>query len=509
MTEIYSAESTLLIEHQVGEGASDLQSIQAAERRSQTFSQLISSRSVLEPTIESLGLERSVNDLRSDVSVSAVSETQLVTISVEDPDPDRAAEIANEISQQFADFVALIQSPAIEDRADDVATLVSQLEQQIDSTQANIDEMEAGDESLTDSEQQELADLEQSLDELEQSLEAVGSLQSNIEDLDSAAGSRVYIVEPAAAPDGPVSPRVMLNLALSGVLGVLVAGGVLVGLAWLDDKVKTEEDLRRLIDRPVLGTVPIVDLPDNVESTHAGRSMSGEIFRGLRTNLQFTMVDRSIGSFVVTSVNPGDGKTSVASNLAIVLAQGGQKVILVDADMRRPQIHNKFNRVRNDRGLSNLLLQSPAVIEDVMQSTTVKNLKVVTTGPLPPNPPDLLGSSRMKALVAALEDTADIVIFDAPPLAISDSLLLSSLSDGMLIVVRAGANRTGDVSAALERAQQAGVLILGLVLNGVSRKSQDAYRVYQQYYSEADSGQADRARVGRPGWLRRVFGRGA
>jgi non-specific protein-tyrosine kinase len=245
-----------------------------------------------------------------------------------------------------------------------------------------------------------------------------------------------------------------------------------------------------------------------MESIHASRSLSGEIFRGLRTNLQFTMVDRNIRSIVVTSVFPGEGKTTVAANLAIVLAQGGQRVILVDADMRRPRVHTAFHKVRNDRGLSNLLLQSPAVIENVIQSTSIKNLKIVATGPIPPNPPDLYGSARMKSLVGALEESADIVIFDSPPVAISESLILSSLADGILFVARAGRNRTGELVHAVEGAAQTGVPILGIVLNGVPRDSQSAYRVYQQYYPLSREDEELLPQPQRPGWVSRLLGRG-
>lgn len=474
MTPIYEAQATTLIEQPVADGvANDLQSIQASERRTQTLSRLVTTRSVLEPVIEEMNLERSVEEFRSNISVSPVRDTQLVTISVSDPDPEHAAELTNAITVQFANYVREIQSPADADLDDDFSPLIADIDEQIADTQAEIDALEDGDEAL--------AGLETSLIQLQQARAALHSAQG-ASAAGGAVGSEVRVVEPAAAPNSPISPRIMLNTAMATFLGLLVGAGLVLGLSYIDDNVKTEQDLRALIDRPVLGTVPTVDLPDHMEGLHAGRSMSGEIFRGLRTNLQFMMVDRDVKSIAVSSVGPGEGKTTVAANLAIVLAQGGQRVILVDADMRRPRIQTIFGRVRNDRGLANLLLQSPAVIEDILQSTTIKNLKVLTTGPLPPNPPDLLGSGRMKALVSALEEMADIVIFDSPPVAISESLLLASLADGVLFVVRAGKNRTGEIVQGVEAFSQTGIPVLGVVLNGVPKDSQAAHRVYQQYY---------------------------
>ncbi len=507
ITPVYQAEARLLVEHQMAGGTLDLQSIQAAERRTQTFSQLITTRSVLNPVVEELNLEKTADDLRANLSISHVGDTQLITIAYSDYDPVHAAEVANTVSEKFAEYVRDIQAPIIGVPAEDLTGVIADLETQIESNEARIAEIEAGDGPTTQAEQDELAQLQASTAQLSQSRDAFQVIESSVNDLDTATGSQVFIAEPAAAPGAPISPSLMINLAIAGLLGVLIGGAITVSLSWLDDNVKTEQDVRQLINRPVIGTVPDQDLPDQMESIHASKSISGEVFRGLRTNLQFTMVDRNIKSIVVTSTQPGEGKTTVAANLAIVLAQGGQRVILVDADMRRPKVHNMFHKVTNERGLSNLLLQSPAVIENVVQSTTIDRLKVLSTGPVPPNPPDLYGSARMKALVSALEDSADIVVFDSPPLALSESLLLASVVDGILFVIRANLTRTADIAQGIETVEQTGVPILGVVLNGVPQDSQSAHRVYQQYYPLVSGEMSMPAPKRRLGWLSRVFSR--
>lgn len=509
MTPIYEAEAQLLVEHQMAGGSLDLQSIQAAERRTQTFSQLILTRSVLSQVIEDLELEQPLDDLRDDLSVSHMRDTQLIAISYRDSDPEHAAEVVNAVSRQFAEYVREVQMPVVGVQADDLTELIDDLDEQIADAEERVAELEADGGPETETEQDELVALTNSIDQLNQSRDAFFSIAGVMTDFDAALGSQVYLAEPAAAPIEHVSPQLTLNLAIAGMLGLMLGGSITVVLSWLDDNVKTEADVRALLHRPVIGTVPQEKFPEQMESIHSGRSMSGEIFRGLRTNLQFTMVDRSVKSLVITSSGPGEGKTTVAANLAIVLAQGGQRVILVDADMRRPQIHNRFHRVRNDRGLSNLLLQAPAVIEDVAQSTSINNLKILTTGPLPPNPPDLIGSSRMRALIGALEETADIVIFDAPPLAISESLLLSSLADGIVFVVRAGKNRRAEIVQGFDSASQTGIPVLGVVLNGVARDSQAAHRVYQQYYPMVGGDDAMPDSSTRFGWLGRIFSRNA
>jgi polysaccharide biosynthesis transport protein len=507
MTDIYEAEATVMVEHHLIGGGSDLASIQAAERRTQTFNQLVTTRSVLTPVIEQLDLDVTLEQLRSSVIVSHHRGTQLLSIAVRDPDPAQAALIANTVTEEFRDFVRVTQAPILRGDDNQVGQTVTQLQEQIRETEERIQELEAT--AASAAEQQELEQLRGINEQLEQALATLIVVEQNIAGTEANVGSHVILVESAAPSTTPVSPRVLMNMGLAGVLGMLLGAALVVGVAYLDDNVKTEQDIRRLLNRPVVGTVPQQDLPDQMESIHAARSLSGEIFRGLRTNLQFTMVDRNIRSIVVNSMKPGEGKTTVAANLAIVLAQGGQRVILVDADMRRPRVHSLFHKVRNDRGLSNLLLQSPAVIENVIQSTAIKNLKIVATGPIPPNPPDLFGSARMKSLVAALEDSADIVVFDSPPVAISESLILSSLVDGILFVVRAGANRTADVVHGVESAAQTGVPILGIVLNGVRRDSQSAYRVYQQYYPLVGEDGNLPPEPGKFSWVFRLLGRSA
>lgn len=506
MTPMYEAESTVIVEHQLAGGSLDFQSIQAAESRTQTFSQLISTRSVIDPVIEELDLDVSVDDVRDNLSVSHASGTQLISIAYQDADPDHASEVANALVEQFSEYVREIQAPLVGVSGSDLDSAIDDLDSQIAAVEESIAELNADGEPASDDESVRLGALQSTLGQLQQTRDALEAAGEAVSSFDTSVGSQVYVAEPATAPSDPVSPRIMLNVALAVVLGLLLGGGLTVVAAWLDDNIKTEQDIRDLFERPVIGTVPLEKLPDQMESVHTGRSITGEIFRGLRTNLQFTMIDRNVRSMVVTSIHPGEGKTTVAANLAIVLAQGGQRVILVDADMRRPRVHTLFHRVRNDRGLSNLLLQSPAVVENVIQSTTFSNLKILATGPLPPNPPDLLGSSRMKSIVSALEDTADIVIFDSPPLVISESLLLSSLSDGILFVVRGGEHRTAEMVQAYESAIQTGAPVLGFVLNGVSTDSKAATRVYQQYYPLTGDDSESPPKAKRS-WMKRMFSR--
>ncbi|TVR70367.1 MAG: polysaccharide biosynthesis tyrosine autokinase [Sphaerobacteraceae bacterium] len=505
MTPIYEAEATMLLEHNIGAGAgADLQSIQAAERRTQTFNQLVNTRSVLAPTIESLDLDISLGELRENVSVSHQRDTQLVSVAVQHEDPDTAALIANEITGQFSTYIREVQAEVSTVGRQGIVDALTEVDDQIAVTQERIDQLESLDGLGALGQTAELAQWQALLTQLEQSRESLQSIRDTLGVVEGGAGSQVFVVEPAVPSSGPVSPRIMLNTALATILGLLLGGGLIVGITILDDNVKTEEGVRELTDRPVIGLIPRGDLPEQFDYMHSGKSISGEIFRGLRTNLQFAMIDRSIKSIVVTSAAPGEGKTTIAANLAIVLAQGGQRVILVDADMRRPRVHTLFNRVRNDRGLGNLLLQPKVALEDMLQRTAINNLLVLATGPLPPNPADLIGSLRMKAIVTLLEEEADIVVFDSPPVAISDSLLLSSLTGGVIFVTLAGKLRKSELVQSMDSLTQTGAPILGVVLNGVRAESTSAHRVYQQYYPIVGS---DESLPGPKSRLGRLFNR--
>jgi capsular exopolysaccharide synthesis family protein len=212
------------------------------------------------------------------------------------------------------------------------------------------------------------------------------------------------------------------------------------------------------------------------------RSAAAEGFRTLRTNLEFASVDSPIGTLLVTSAMPGEGKTVTAANLAIVFAQAGRRVLLVDADLRKPGVHTPFNIV-NGRGLTTMLRGVDTDVASLAHLTEEDNLRVLTAGPLPPNPAELLGSQRMRAVMDLLKADADLVIFDSPPLeAVTDSAILSSLVDGTLLVVDTARSRRRAVRLAREALERAGANVLGAVLNRVPAPSGVGYDYYGGYH---------------------------
>ena len=207
------------------------------------------------------------------------------------------------------------------------------------------------------------------------------------------------------------------------------------------------------------------------------KSPIAEQFRTIRTNLQFTSIDHELETMLVTSASPSEGKSITTANTAVVFAQQGKKVLLVDADLRKPTIHYTF-RIANTKGLSNYLVSNQSIHELAAQ-TEIENLDALTCGPIPPNPSELLGSKKMKRFIEEAKQTYDMIIFDTPPvLAVTDSQVLSNFVDGCLLVVRSKQTEKETAVKAKEQLEQAQANILGVVLNDQDVKSSNYYYYY-------------------------------
>lgn len=200
------------------------------------------------------------------------------------------------------------------------------------------------------------------------------------------------------------------------------------------------------------------------------RGSAAEAYRTLRTNLTFfAALDRPIESLVVTSAAPDEGKSQVLANLAVTMAQGERRTVLVDADLRRPSLHKVFG-VSNDRGLMTMILEEDAMEHPPLLDVGVDHLQLMPSGPLPPNPADILGSGKMEQVIAALKERADVILFDAPPVvAVTDAAVLGTKVDGVLLVVSAGCTRRDHAERAKELLDRVQVRILGAVLNEAAR----------------------------------------
>lgn len=206
-------------------------------------------------------------------------------------------------------------------------------------------------------------------------------------------------------------------------------------------------------------------MPDpNLITLTDPRSPVAEAYRTLRTNLMFSSVDRAIRVLVVSSAVQGEGKSTAAANLAVTLAQGGQRTLLVDCDLRKPSQHVLWG-VPNEQGLTTMLLDIGARDRPPLQPTALESLSLLTSGPLPPNPADVIGSRRMEEVIAALREQADYIVFDAPPvLAVTDAALLALKTDGLLLILRAGVSRRDQTARAKQELERVNVPLIGAVL---------------------------------------------
>lgn len=324
--------------------------------------------------------------------------------------------------------------------------------------------------------------------------QAVGtSLVNVVDDLEKPSPGaespvRLSMITPATAPNFPSSPNVRLNLSLGLLVGLLAGVALALLRAVLDTRIRGEEDIRRLTSAPVLGGISFdADATKKPLLTQAApQSPRAESFRQLRTNLQFAHVSHESKTVLVTSSLPGEGKSTTATNLAIALAEAGQSVVLVDADLRRPMIAEYLGLERN-AGLTTALV-GQAEVEHLLQPWGSENLYVLTSGQVPPNPSELLGSDKMKRLIENLENTFDAVIIDAPPLLpVTDAAVLAQQVGGVILVIGTQKVRTKDLEKSLSTLEMVEADLLGVVLNRLPSKGPDAYAYSYYTYKEPSS----------------------
>lgn len=490
MTPIYRAEATLLIEQSQVPGTIQYNDILAAERLTRTYSRLVTTRSVLEETIARLNLSLTPEQLQEQIEVTAVRDTQLVKVAVLDPSPERAATVANTLAQVFIEQQQARQRAITGSSREELQRSIDDVRTRIDELSSRIAELEQGPDAGSAEVQAELSSLRGELNQAQTTYSALLEAQQRMALAEAQAGTRVLVAEQAVPPVDFVKPRTLLNTGLAGLLGLALGIGLVLVAGYLDDTVKTSEDVQRLTGKAAIGAIPVFPRGNGLEPVANPHSLVTETYRALRTNLQFATAGRAIRSIAVTSPRPGDGKTTTLTNLGVVLAQAGQRVILVDADLRKPALHRAFGLV-NRSGLTNLLLRGGD--EDLggfLRPTPVEGLQVLTTGPLPPNPPDLLGSPRMAELIERLERLADIVLIDTPPLALSDPLIVAGSVDGVLLVTMAARTRSTELIRALEELSRASTPVIGVVLNQVRLEHDSYYAYYYEYYRPEDGAKA-------------------
>jgi capsular exopolysaccharide synthesis family protein len=407
MTTQYTATTRLFFAVERGESVTDLaQGSSFAEKQMTSYAEVADAPLVLNPVIDQLNLETTSAELARAVTVTIPPETVILEISAVDPNPERAAAIANAVGTE----VAAVAGELSPERAD------------------------------------------------------------------GSKAVEATTVAPALVPTDPSSPNALRNLALGVLLGLLLGIGVAMLRNVLDTKVRSEHDVRAVTESPLLGVIgqddkvpahPIILREDPM-------SAAAEAVRRLRTNLKFTDLGDRPRSIVITSAIPGEGKSTTALNLAVALADAGSRVILVDADLRRPSVAQCMG-MEGRVGLTTVLI-SQAKVADVVQHWQDSALDVLPSGRIPPNPSELLGSTAMERMLAELTATYDVVLLDTPPLLpVTDAAVLSNFAGGTLLVIGADRVQRPQLKQALESLETAGAHLYGVVVNKIARQESAAY----------------------------------
>jgi succinoglycan biosynthesis transport protein ExoP len=504
---VYRSTVTMRLDPATGRLSSEYAGLLVADQLAGTYSQQIKMRPVMEATLEALGLEDRISPgaLSGMVTVTPVRDTQLIRVSVEHTDPVMAADIANQIVAVFIDQNQRFEQGRYADLKASLSKQLNLMQQELEVTQAAIDGLGTPP-TVEDQAELERLNLTRSSQQA-----AYSNLLSNFEEIriaEASESSNIVVAEEAIPYYSPVRPRTRTNTMLAAGLGAAIAIGIGFLIEYLDDTVKSPEDVTSIVDMPTLGVISQIEGRTSKErliTRVAPRSPVSEAYRALRTNIQFASVDGPLKSIMVTSAGPSEGKSTTAANLAVVLAQAGKQVILVDADLRRP-IQHRFFELPNSRGLTTALLDLGAPVGEHIQDTSVPGLRLMTSSAIPPNPAELLGSQRQADLLAALQDEADIVVVDSPPvLTVTDALIMASRMSGVLLVVEAGATRRAGLLKAMDALMHADGRVLGVTLNRMTRRRSGYYyyQYYQYYYSRyQDEDRASRRRHLLPG-LRR------
>lgn len=300
----------------------------------------------------------------------------------------------------------------------------------------------------------------------------------------------IRIIDPAEVPRTPVKPKKRLNILLAVLVGLVAGTGLAFFFEYLDNSIKLPEDIKRYLQIPYLGPVPVfamdgagtLEAPAKPElvTLHSPKSTASEAYRGIRTSILFSSAESQPQVILVSSAGPQEGKTVTSANLAVAMAQAGSRVLYIDCDLRKPGGHKIFG-IPRDKGISNLLVGGSELKEAVIP-TVVPNLDAIACGPIPPNPSELLGSSRMQRLIEALRKGYSRILIDSPPVtAVTDAVVLAKLADAVVLVVRAGDTPREIVKNGLTQFRNVNARILGVVLNSVDM-SRDGYNYYQYYY---------------------------
>ncbi|MBN1202234.1 MAG: polysaccharide biosynthesis tyrosine autokinase [Anaerolineae bacterium] len=486
-TPTYTATATLrILTSSSGIGAYQDYDVQYAERLMRTYAEIATSAPVLDELKQTLDL-----DYTPDVQTEALASTELMSITAQDENAVRAAQIANTLSEIL---IGRSQSLYTGDAQETTASLIArldQIEQELNDAQLQyeslLDELPEGDERI--------AALSRSIEMREQVYAALLTQYEEIRTADAMRANAVSLIEPASPPKSPSSPNKPLNIVLGALVGL--AGGTALAFLFenMDTRLYTVEQICETAGLPVLGRIPSARRTSR-PVLYADGSLQAEAFRRLRTNLISHSRADPLHKLLIASALPGEGKSTVAANLAVAMAQTGQRVVVVDADLRRPVLHTVFD-LPNETGVS-LVLQGEADLSDAVQDSGILDVHVLSSGPPLPNPVEMLDSDEMASLLDHLAEQYDVVLVDTPAfLPVTDAAVLVPNVDGVMLVAGRTQARKETVSAASDQLDDLGARMIGLVVT----RSDHHSGYYHHYHPEDKDSRVARARSDTPGAL--------
>lgn len=492
-TPIYQSTATLLISQ--GDNASGVSytDLIAGQNIAATYVEQIKSPVILGQVITDLNLPFTPQQLGSMLTVQQVRNTLLINITIEDANPERAQAIANQIATDFSASNMAIQQARYQAAQSDLDQQVADLRKRIDDTQKALvplgDPTDPKSTSAPEFVRTQRLSLQMQLDTLQAQYTVLLQSAQNFRLAASRSMDSLTVSTPAQLPRAPIRPQTMMNTLLGLVVGVMLGVGIAFLIEYLDDTVKTSDDVTRVMNLNTLGNVmrfPVGAHSANALVTFAApRTPYAEAYRNLRTNLQFALLGDSAKTLVVTSAEPGEGKTTTLANAAVALAQAGKRVIVVDTDLRRPTLHKLFN-LHQEPGLTDVMMQGLDGLSSVLQETSIPGLRVLPSGTIPPNPAEILSTRWLDGVIDALKQQADMVLFDSPPiLPVTDAMLLAAKTGNVLWVIGSGKTRSDALRKAKEALVHTEAKVLGVVLNKLSsRRGGYGYYYYNYYYAK-------------------------
>jgi tyrosine-protein kinase len=449
----YSASASLLFRDPAFDqklfGSTVVSSPTDPTREAATNVQLVSLQVISARTAKALKGRLTPDQIQSEVTVSPAGQSDVVTVTATDPRPPVAAQLANTFAKEFIAF-----------RRDADRSKIASAQQLV---QAQLGKMPATQRAGTQG---------TALKQRAEQLQILAALQTG----------NAELVQPATVPGSPSSPRPLRNTAVGLLLGVLLGLGLAVLLERLDRRLKDPRDISEAFDRPVLGGIPgsrALSIANPAVEPLAGAD--AEAFRMLRANFLYFNVDREVDSVLITSSTPGDGKSTVSLHLAFAAATAGSRVLLIEADLRHPTLGRRLG-LPADRGLSQLLAGQIKGFSQAVHRVPVPtrrsdgvgafSLDALLSGPIPPNPADLIESDRMQRVLEAARERYDLVVIDTPPTSVvSDTIPLVKRVSGVIVVCRLGRTTRDSARHLREQLENLEANLLGVVVNGIGRQT--------------------------------------